>query len=247
MSALLAIDTTSRGGSLALAREGTCLGVVDHETARGYAESLFPLLDELLDRVGCAREDVGSLAVVRGPGSFTGLRIGIVMAKTLAFARRLPLWTSDTLPLLASQAVADDPPADAILALLDAGAGAVYAGLHAPDRDLEPLAPARRLLLADVADWARPVASTWTVVAQDAALQERALRALPRAAAQRFTPNRGLARRLAELASAGESPARRVAPATLVPLYLTPSQAERAHGVDLREVVHRAIPPSGWE
>jgi tRNA threonylcarbamoyladenosine biosynthesis protein TsaB len=252
MSVLLAIDTTTRGGSLALAADGSCRAVVDHDPGLGYAESLYPLLDALLEKAGSSRADIEAVAVVRGPGSFTGLRIGIMMAKSLAFARRGQLWTAETLPLLASGAWRPDLDAP-VLALTDAGGGFAYAALFAPpsatglEEDHRALVPAVRVGLEEIATWELPEDQPSVVVAGDPDVAERARAILPGERVLRFEENRGLARRLGELASSARRPAHPVPPAGLVPLYLSPSQAERTHGLDLREAVHRAIPPTGWE
>ena len=79
----------------------------------------------------------------------------------------------------------------------------------------------------EIATWTNPAASCWVVVAGDPDLETRARQILPCERVGRFARNEGLARRLGELASSDQSPARLVSPAQLVPLYLTPSQAER--------------------
>jgi tRNA threonylcarbamoyladenosine biosynthesis protein TsaB len=246
VSTVLGIDTTGQGGSLALARDGAGLGVVHHDPRQGYAESLFPLLDALLGSTGLGKTDVDAVAVVRGPGSFTGLRIGIMMAKSLAYAREWPLWTADALPLLFHAEGAPEDGRDAVLALLDAGAGCVYAGLTSPGEGQALREPAR-LPLEALETWAGAAAPAWRVIVPDSRLHARVRAVLPpsRVRAARVSPP--LASVLAALASQGRAPAHRVPVAALVPLYLSPSQAERARGLDLRESVHQIVPPTGWE
>ena len=80
----LAIDTTGHGGAVVLARDADVVAEVVHDAATGYAEHLFGLLDAALAQAGVARDALDEIAVVGGPGSFTGLRIGVMTAKTVA-------------------------------------------------------------------------------------------------------------------------------------------------------------------
>ena len=125
MKLCLAIDTTGRGGDLALADSAGVRASLQHDEQQGHAESLFSLIDALLQQANASYADIERLAVVRGPGSFTGLRIGIVTAKGLAYARSLPLWSAPTLPLLACAG-----GEQSTLALLAAGQEHVFAAAY---------------------------------------------------------------------------------------------------------------------
>ena len=74
---LLAIESAISGGSIALLRDDTVLTSFTGETGVSRAEDLLPNLATLLQEAGVARTDIGTIAVSIGPGSFTGLRIGI--------------------------------------------------------------------------------------------------------------------------------------------------------------------------
>lgn len=88
---VLAVDTTSAHGSLALLEGPALRGVMGFRTARPrHAESLLPMVDYLLKQVEGKLDDVDGLAVAVGPGSFTGLRIGIAAVEGLAFTLNRP-------------------------------------------------------------------------------------------------------------------------------------------------------------
>lgn len=88
---ILGIDTATPAGSVALVQAGEggrldVLAEVAGESDQRHAETLLEAVDACLDRAGCALAEVSGLAVAAGPGSFTGLRVGLATAKGLAFA-----------------------------------------------------------------------------------------------------------------------------------------------------------------
>ncbi|WP_127145077.1 tRNA (adenosine(37)-N6)-threonylcarbamoyltransferase complex dimerization subunit type 1 TsaB [Pelagibacterium montanilacus] len=85
----LAIDTSGPRLALALASGGQVLAIHVEDLARGHAERLFDALAVLLDEAGCVVGDIGRVAALSGPGSFTGLRVGLAAARGLALPRRL--------------------------------------------------------------------------------------------------------------------------------------------------------------
>jgi len=87
---LLAIDTAAPRLQLALLR-GEVVDVLVEEMAQGQAERIFPAIGELLGRNGVAYGELGRIAVTTGPGSFTGLRIGLSAARGLGLALNLPV------------------------------------------------------------------------------------------------------------------------------------------------------------
>ncbi|MDQ3554620.1 MAG: tRNA (adenosine(37)-N6)-threonylcarbamoyltransferase complex dimerization subunit type 1 TsaB [Chloroflexota bacterium] len=99
---LLAIDTATRRTSLALGdgQGPRCIRSVD----RDAGESLLELVAALLAEAGMARRALGGIVIGTGPGSFTGLRVGLATAKTLAYALRIPLLGVPTVEALARAA-----------------------------------------------------------------------------------------------------------------------------------------------
>jgi tRNA threonylcarbamoyl adenosine modification protein YeaZ len=91
MGILLAIDTAAPRLQLALLRDAGRPETLVEDMTTGQAERLFPALDELLARVGAKYADLTRIAVTTGPGSFTGLRIGLSAARGLGLALGIPV------------------------------------------------------------------------------------------------------------------------------------------------------------
>lgn len=121
MSLLLAIDTAAPRLQLALLAEGDRVETLVEEMPTGQGERLFPALAELLSRAGVTYKDLTRIAVTTGPGSFTGLRIGLSAARGLALALDIPVIGIPS--LLALSLVAR---CDAIAVLLDARRDEAY-------------------------------------------------------------------------------------------------------------------------
>ncbi len=88
---LLSLDT-SHGASVALLDDFTVLGVAASDNPRRHTESLTPLISEVLTGANVEIGDLTGIAVGTGPAPFTGLRVGLVTARTLAFARGIPAY-----------------------------------------------------------------------------------------------------------------------------------------------------------
>ena len=100
-SLILAIDTSSRRGSLALARDGRLVALFGLESDAPQSAELWGNVDMLLARSGAEMGDVTAFAVARGPGSFTGLRVGMTAAAGFARALGRPVHGATTLELTA--------------------------------------------------------------------------------------------------------------------------------------------------
>jgi len=122
----LGIETATDHCSVALEVHGD-VASRDELAPRRHAELLMPWIRELLADAGIGFEDLDALAVSRGPGGFTSLRIGLGVAQGIALARDLPIHAVSTLAALA-QAADSDRQADRILTLVDARMSEVYAG-----------------------------------------------------------------------------------------------------------------------
>ncbi len=128
---LLALDTSTRTVGLAL-YDGTQVLSEHVWTSQDYhTVELAPAVAEALQKAGLKGEDLGALAVALGPGSFTGLRIGLALAKGLALAHQLPIVGIPTLDALAeAQPLLDKPMA----AVLRAGRGRLVVGWDVASR-----------------------------------------------------------------------------------------------------------------
>jgi tRNA threonylcarbamoyladenosine biosynthesis protein TsaB len=117
---LLAIDTAGPRLQLALLRDGAVDTMIE-PMAQGQAERIFPAIDELLARTATTYADLTRLAVTTGPGSFTGLRIGLSAARGLGLALEIPVIGVATL-----FAISLGGPAKAFTVALDAKRGEAY-------------------------------------------------------------------------------------------------------------------------
>lgn len=133
---LLGFDTATATCSAALWAEGAVIAHRRSEAGGRHAETLVPMLREVAAEGGTTLADVECFAVTVGPGSFTGIRIGLAAARGLALAGKRPLIGLSTLEVLAA-GVPDGEREGPILAALDAGRGRLYAQLF--DRSLVPL------------------------------------------------------------------------------------------------------------
>jgi tRNA threonylcarbamoyladenosine biosynthesis protein TsaB len=124
---ILAIDTTSPCGSLALLRDANVLGVVSETSDEPYSSRLFRQLDLLFSEVAVEMPAVDLYAVAAGPGSFTGVRIGLTAVKGWAEVYAKPAVAVSALEALAEQAPARAP---LIAAVADARRGQLYAGVY---------------------------------------------------------------------------------------------------------------------
>jgi tRNA threonylcarbamoyladenosine biosynthesis protein TsaB len=143
---ILSLDTTTRGGSCAVARGDQILREAPTDPSRDHAAQLPGALDTLLRAVDLAIADVDVFAVATGPGSFTGLRIGIASMQGLALATGKPLIGVSALDALAHAGRAlSGPPGQPegvaprrIATWMDAWRGEVYAALYENGRAVEP-------------------------------------------------------------------------------------------------------------
>ena len=124
---VLAVDTTTPSGSVALLDDGVLVGEVNVESSGTHSARLLRSIDFLLGAHGRDVKDVDAFAVAAGPGSFTGIRIGVGVVKSLAFASGKPAAPVSTLLALASKLAADG--ARLVCPLLDAKKDEIYAGL----------------------------------------------------------------------------------------------------------------------
>lgn len=139
---LLAIETATEHCSVGLSAGGQ-VTVRERLAPREHGRLLLPWIDELLAEAGMGYGDLDAMAVDRGPGGFTSLRLGMSVAQGIALAHGLPLHPVSSLAALAL-AAADRAAGRPVLACLDARMGEVYAGLYAVSgATVKPLAGER--------------------------------------------------------------------------------------------------------
>ncbi|QSX78491.1 tRNA (adenosine(37)-N6)-threonylcarbamoyltransferase complex dimerization subunit type 1 TsaB [Agrilutibacter solisilvae] len=133
---LLAFETATEACSVALWLDGEVLERFELAPRR-HAELALPWADELLARAGVARGDLDAIAIGRGPGAFTGVRLAVAIGQGIAFALDRPVVAVSTLAALAMQA-----PGPRVLASIDARMGEVYAaGFELRDGDAVATGP----------------------------------------------------------------------------------------------------------
>lgn len=135
---LLAIDTSSLVLSCALAEEDRIVAEWTVQKKLTHSEQLIPHMDLMLKEAGAAKSEITALAVSIGPGSFTGLRIGLATAKMAAYIWKVPLVGVDTLEALAWNMAGSQAY---ILPLMDAQRGNVYTALYGAYSEMWKEAP----------------------------------------------------------------------------------------------------------
>ncbi len=132
---LLALDTATDQAGLAMFN-GELMAEMSWPGGRQQTTSLLPALDGLLNHLDVGIDDVGAVAVATGPGSFTGLRVGLSLAKGLAIPGDVALIGVNTLDILAAPYVEAGMPC---VALVPAGRGRVVWGCFTDDADAAPV------------------------------------------------------------------------------------------------------------
>ncbi|HYC40981.1 MAG TPA: tRNA (adenosine(37)-N6)-threonylcarbamoyltransferase complex dimerization subunit type 1 TsaB [Chitinophagaceae bacterium] len=146
MNLILNIDTALERASVSLATEGRTLSMAEHGEQKEHAAWLHAAISELLAETGCHMADISAVAVSIGPGSYTGLRVGLSAAKGLCYACSLPLIAIGTLELLAY--AAKQEASHLISPVIDARRMDVYTAVFTAALE-EKLAPREMHLTAD--------------------------------------------------------------------------------------------------
>lgn len=124
---ILNIETATKNCSVAIAKEGkTILCMEMAEQGYSHAEKLHVFIEEILKETQLTFKDLSAIAISQGPGSYTGLRIGVSAAKGLCFALDIPLIAIDTLQVLASQVSVSE---GVIIPMIDARRMEVYSAV----------------------------------------------------------------------------------------------------------------------
>ena len=235
---ILAIDTASSVSSVAVASEGKLQAEVTVEAGRTHSETLLSHIEGALSFAGVERSALTGVAVSIGPGSFTGLRIGLATVKAIAYGLGIPLVGVST---LAALALAVPVPDVHTLALMDAQKGNAYAGLYewragnlhevCPVR-VAPLAEA----IAEAADRGKPVLLTGELAVKKRARLGNLPDNVTLAPAHLLTAR---ASHVAWLGIARLAAGERDDPMTLEPFYIRRSEAEvlweKRHGKEKTE------------
>jgi tRNA threonylcarbamoyl adenosine modification protein YeaZ len=124
---ILSIDTSSNNCSIAVVGKNAMLGEININYNLQHSVLLMPLVEELLERLNLSPKDLDALAVSTGPGSFTGLRIGLSAVKGMALGLNLPVYAADALAILAYGAYGYK---GILVPMVDALRGGYYTGFY---------------------------------------------------------------------------------------------------------------------
>jgi tRNA threonylcarbamoyladenosine biosynthesis protein TsaB len=243
---LVAIDTSTTRAALAVltGEGGVHLATPDPSARHGRA--LVPAIGALLTEAGLAPEDLDGIVVGLGPGSYTGLRIGLTAAKTLAYALGTPLFGFDSLELLARAAPID---AKRVSVIADAQRSDVYTAEFTRASRGDPLMRSAPTRIIPLVRWANELAHETFVLGPVLAGETRpamipAYAVLPDDPVVHWPD----AKRLAEIAREASRTGHREDPYFLEPVYLRRSAAEdqwerreaRATGAENEPVIGEA-------
>ena len=149
---ILALESSAKAASAALARDGALLELAFRNDGLTHSRTLLPMAEEVLAHCGVPLRDVDAVAVSRGPGSFTGIRIGVSTVKGLCWGADKPAIGVSTLEAMAWNAVGAAPEESVVCCAMDARRSQVYNALFtvaggAPER----LTPDRAIGLPELA------------------------------------------------------------------------------------------------
>ncbi len=132
MALLLQIETSTKNCSVALSKDGQTIASIDeHDDGYAHGEKLHQFIQWMLEGTPYTLQDVEGICVSKGPGSYTGLRIGVSAAKGLAFSLGIPLMSINSLQVLANAFQGAD--CDYIVPMIDARRMEVYTALFSSD------------------------------------------------------------------------------------------------------------------
>lgn len=230
---ILALDTTTRGGSVAVTNDDQLLALVPGNETRTHVERLPGEIAAALQRAGVARRSLDLLAVATGPGAFTGLRIGLAAIQGLAMALDRPAAGISALDALAWQI--RNEPADYLVPWMDAQRGEVFAAIY---RGGQVEAPTASDPVALLERWQQQLGEHSALFTGDAVVRDA--EAITRLGAGRWTARvpEPLAPAIAALAWQQSLAGLAGPPHALEPIYVRRSDAEIER--------ERQGQPKGW-
>ena len=145
---ILAMDTSAKAASVCLASEEKIIGEFFINTSLTHSQTLVPMIEQLCEKSEVSMESIDSVAINAGPGSFTGVRIGVAAAKGIAFQHNIPCVSVSTLESMAYNMLGSDC---VVCALMDARCSQVYnAMFRVTEERVERLCNDRAISLTDL-------------------------------------------------------------------------------------------------
>ena len=223
---ILALETSAKAVSAAVTEDGKVLCSGYQDTGLTHSRTLMPIVEHILQNTGLSVSDMDTIAVAAGPGSFTGIRIGVAAAKGLAFAVDKPTVGVSTLAAMARNVAFAD---GLVICAMDARRNQIYNALfEAKSGQLTRLTPDRAIALAELAEELKHDPRPKPVVGDGAALcsgflTEAGVECRIAPPHLRMQNAMSVALEAEEMAAAGKL----VSAQALEPVYLRPAQADR--------------------
>ena len=221
---ILALDSSAAPASVALLEDGKILSEFYINTKQTHSQTLMPMVESVLKLTNKTLDDVTCMAVSAGPGSFTGVRIGVSCVKGLSMTRNIPCAGVSTLRAMAENA---RQLTGIVCAVMDARCGQVYNALfRAEGGKLTRLCNDRALPIAELLEECKTFAEKIYLVGDGAELCYKTFAAIRAELLQpqlRFQRASGVAMAAQEMIENGQT----VTPDALMPIYLRLPQAER--------------------
>lgn len=221
---ILALDSSAAPASAALLEDGKILSEFYINTKQTHSQTLMPMVESVLKLTNKTLDDVTCMAVSAGPGSFTGVRIGVSCVKGLSMTRNIPCAGVSTLRAMAENA---RQLTGIVCAVMDARCGQVYNALfRAESGKLTRLCDDRALPIAELLEECKTFTEKIYLVGDGAELCYKTFAAIRAELLQpqlRFQRASGVAMAAQEMVENGQT----VTPDALMPIYLRLPQAER--------------------
>lgn len=221
---ILALDSSAAPASAALLEDGKILSEFYINTKQTHSQTLMPMVESVLKLTNKTLDDVTCMAVSAGPGSFTGVRIGVSCVKGLSMTRNIPCAGVSTLRAVAENA---RQLTGIVCAVMDARCGQVYNALfRAEGGTLTRLCDDRALPIAELLEECKTFTEKIYLVGDGAELCYKTFAAIRAELLQpqlRFQRASGVAMAAQEMVENGQT----VTPDALMPIYLRLPQAER--------------------
>lgn len=145
---ILAVDTSATSASVCVAQENKIIGEFSINTSLTHSQTLVPMIEQVSEKTGISLDNIDAIAVNAGPGSFTGVRIGVAAVKGIAFSRNIPCVSVSTLESMAYNMLDSEC---IVCAVMDARCSQVYNALFkVSNGKAERLIEDRALSLADL-------------------------------------------------------------------------------------------------
>jgi len=140
----LFIDSATATLVVAIVINGEIVYFYNRQTGKDMSSAIMPVIEEAFAKSKIKPENLDKIFVTNGPGSFTGIRVGLAVAKTMAWSLKIPI-----IPVSSLEVIASTPNTTNNIALIDARRGYVFAGIY--DQDLNVIESDKHILLEDIA------------------------------------------------------------------------------------------------